>query len=182
MNHQENERPSQHWQAVWQQHSGWLRTVLVARLRDGSVADELLQEVAVIAWRKRDQLSEQEKMAPWLYRIAIRQVQMFWRKQASNAARWQPLNSRQHDADEKQTDPLHWVTSLEVHQQVRDALEQLSSQDREILMLKHIEGWTYQKIASHLGISFDKVVYRLGRARSRLRGQLATLEYEWGNK
>ena len=182
MKHQESDGQSRHWQAVWQQHSGWLRTVLVARLRDELVADEILQEVAVIAWRKREQLTDQEKMSPWLYRIAIRQVQMFWRKQATNATRWQTLNSNQHTPDQKQTDPLQWITSAEVHQQVRDAMRQLSSQDREILMLKHTEEWTYQQISSHLGVSMDKIVYRLGRARLRLRTKLASLENEWVSK
>ena len=183
MTQSENDQPSLEWQAVWQQHSKWLRTVLLARLRDGLIVDELLQDVAVVAWRKRDQLDDDSKIAPWLYRIAIRQIQMFWRKQSSIAGRWQSLTDNlSNAADERQSDPLDWITSREAHQQVRDAMDGLSSQDREILMLKHTEDWTYQQISQHLGISMDKIVYRLNRARTRLRNKLSVLESDWVSK
>ena len=180
MNHPTGE-PDSNWQAVWQVHARWLRTVLVARLRSEPMADEMLQEVAVIAWRKRDQLVDPKKMEPWLYRIAIRQVQTLWRKQA-NLQRQQPTDNLAQATDHKQIDPLTWLTANEAHQQVRGALEQLSSQDREILMLKHTEGWTYQQIADRLGISVDKIIYRNTRACQRLRKRLAALENEWANK
>jgi RNA polymerase sigma-70 factor (ECF subfamily) len=183
MTQTEIDQPSQEWQAVWQQHSKWLRTVLLARLRDGLIVDELLQDVAVIAWRKREQLTDDSKIAPWLYRIAIRQIQMFWRKRSTVAGRSQSLTDSQNNAtDERQADPLDWITSREAHQQVRDAMGELSSQDREILMLKHTEDWTYQQISQHLGISMDKIVYRLNRARTRLRNKLSVLESDWGQK
>jgi len=183
MTQPENNQPTNEWQAVWQQHAKWLRTVLMARLRDGLIVDELLQDVAVIAWRKRDQLTDDSKIAPWLYRITIRQIQMFWRNRSRTSGRWQSL-TESHSAvcDERQSDPLDWITSSEVHQQVRDAMQKLSSQDREILMLKHTENWTYQQISQHLGISMDKIVYRLNRARMRLRSKLSILESDWITK
>jgi RNA polymerase sigma-70 factor (ECF subfamily) len=55
----------------------------------------------------------------------------------------------------------------------------LSAQDREILMLKHSERWTYREIAEYLGISADKVVYRLARARARLRQRLQATGDDW---
>lgn len=167
------------WQAVWQANTKWLRTVLIARLRDAMVADELLQEVALVAWRKREQLTDPGKVAPWLYRIAIRQVQMFWRRQSSVRPIQHPETLTTETPDQRHHDPLSWLTSCEVHQQVRDAMSRLSNQDREILMLKHTEGWTYQQVADRLGVSVDKIIYRSSRARQRLRSQLADLEHEW---
>ena len=170
------------WQTVWQVHSKWLRTVLIARLRDESIAEELLQEVAVIAWRKREQLADPDKIGPWLYRIAIRQIQMLWRKQA-NSKRFSSLENLSQDTpDRQQTDPLNWLTSDEAHRLVRDALDRMSSQDREILMLKHTEEWTYQQIADRLGVSVDKIIYRNSRACQRLRIQLQAVGHEWTNK
>lgn len=170
------------WQTAWQTHAKWLRTVLVARLRDESIADELLQEVAVIAWRKREQLVDSDKVGPWLYRIAIRQIQMLWRKQA-NSKRFASLDKLPLEtADRHQSDPLNWLTSDEAHRLVREALDRMSCQDREILMLKHTEGWTYQQIADRLGISVDKIIYRNSRACQRLRNQLQAVENEWTSK
>ena len=144
---QQNGEANHRWQTVWQQHAKWLRTVLIARLRSESVADDVLQEVAVIAWQKRSQLLDPAKIEPWLYRIAIRQIQTLWRKRATakRTSAVDPLSCE--TSDHKQVDPLEWLTVKEAHQRVRTAMDQMSNQDREILMLKHTQGWTYQQIA-----------------------------------
>ena len=168
----ELQMPSESWQALWQQHTRWLRTVLVARLRDQLAADEVLQEVAVIAWQKHDQLADPNKAAPWLYRIAIRQTQMFWRSQKRDSRIRVGIDEATDTSDHRQNNPLEWILSQEAHDLVRKAMAELTPRDREILMLKHSEDWTYQQIADHIGISRDKVIYRLERARKRLRAQL----------
>ena len=138
------------------------------------------RDIAVVAWQKQEQLKDQDSIEPWLYRIAIRQVLMFWRKNKrhkGSASRHVPLGECVSDTEDKRTpDPLDWITSLEAHQQVRDALAKLNSQDREILLLKHVESWTYEQISDRLGITYDKVVYRLSRARDRMREQLSGYE------
>ena len=169
------------WQAVWQEHAGWLRTVLRARVRDEVIADELLQAVSVTAWTRREQLCDNSRIGPWFYRIALRQVLMFWRSQERQRRRFVSLETEPgcELADHRDSDPLVWLARQEVHQHVRDSLEKLTAQDREILMLKHSEHWTYRQIAMYLGISNDKVVHRLGRARGRLRQRLLLLDTDW---
>jgi RNA polymerase sigma-70 factor (ECF subfamily) len=146
--------------------------VLRARLRNSLDADEVLQNVAVLAWRKRDQLHDANRIEPWLYRIAIRQVLMFWRKQKSGHRTVHLDSSAEHPSDEENSDPAVWICRDEAHVLVREAMKQLGPQDREILLLKHVESWTYDQISDRLGISYDKVVYRLSRARDRLRRKL----------
>ena len=169
------------WHAAWQEHAGWLLTVLRARVHDETVADELLQAVGVTAWTRREQLCDNTKIGPWLYRIALRQVQMFWRSQGRQRRRFVPLpiDTAQELPDDRNSDPLIWLAQQEIHQHVRDALEKLSAQDREILMLKHSEQWTYRQIAEFVGISNDKVIHRLARARSRLRQRLLAVKNDW---
>ncbi|MEM7453032.1 MAG: sigma-70 family RNA polymerase sigma factor [Planctomycetota bacterium] len=158
------------WETEWDTHSRWLRTILLARLRDDESADEMLQEIAVIAWQKQDQLSDSNKAAPWLYRIAVRKVQEFWRKKLTRDRRWRQLGDEEDAGqDVRQIDPLVWMTDREACTNIREALATLNDQDREILMLKHTEGWTYSQISTRLGISMDKVIYRLNRAKKRLR-------------
>jgi RNA polymerase sigma-70 factor (ECF subfamily) len=55
---------------------------------------------------------------------------------------------------------------------VADGLSQLDAQDRQLLMLKYTEGWGYQELANHLGISIKTVEYRLLKARKALRARL----------
>ena len=54
--------------------------------------------------------------------------------------------------------------------QVRDKIDQL---DRQILILKHTENWSYQQLADRLGVSLNTVEYRLLQARKRLRAELS---------
>jgi RNA polymerase sigma-70 factor (ECF subfamily) len=154
--------------------------VLRARVQDDSTADDLLQAVSVAAWTRRDQLSDRDKAGPWLYRIALRQVLMFVRSQGRYRRRFVSLEeSGRSPVSTEPSDPLGWLVRKEVHELVRQSLCELSAQDREILMLKHSERWTYREIAEYLGISADKVVYRLARARARLRQRLQATGDHW---
>jgi len=143
------------WESVWKQHACWLRTVLRARLRNSSDTDEVLQNVAVLAWRKRSQLNDAHRIEPWLYRIAIRQVLMFWRKQKRDKNHVAICPKIELKEDEFALDPANWVCRNEAHELVRQAMRKLPAQDREILLLKHVEAWTYEQISDRLGISYD---------------------------
>lgn len=164
------------WESVWKQHVCWLRTVLHARLRNSLDTDEVLQDVAVLAWRKRAQLNDENRIEPWLYRIAINQVLMFWRKRKSTRGHEELSSETEQHQDSDALNPADWVCRNEAHDLVRQAMQQLSPNDREILLLKHVEGWTHEQICECLGISYDKVVYRVSRARNRLRKRLALQE------
>jgi RNA polymerase sigma factor (sigma-70 family) len=49
---------------------------------------------------------------------------------------------------------------------------QLDELDRQVLMLKYVEGWTYRQLAEMLGVTEDTIEYRLLRARKRLKSLL----------
>ena len=56
------------------------------------------------------------------------------------------------------------------------AMAQLDEDDREILVLKHIEGYSYDELAETLGIGSGTVASRLYRARGRLKQALEQLD------
>ena len=58
-------------------HQGWLRTVLLARLRDVDVVDEVMQEVAIAVIHQQSKSEPIEHPGPWLYRVALKQVLMY---------------------------------------------------------------------------------------------------------
>lgn len=167
------------WQSKWLQHMPWLRTMLSARLADAISVEEVLQDVAVTAWRKREQLADPDKMAPWLYRIAIRKVQQFWKTTSIDRKRFRARPALDWKPAKAQPDPANWIIAEEAHELVRSAMRELAAQDREILMLKHTENWTYAELSAHLGLTTDKVIYRLSRARRRLREKLLSIEQDW---
>jgi len=162
------------WQAALVQHDRWLRTVVYTRLYDRDATDELMQEIALCAIRQAAPLRDASKVAPWLYRLAIRRVLLYRRQRG----RQRKLLNRYAEhvapaAAESLPDPCDWLLAVERGRLVREALRRLPERDAEVLMLKYTELWSYTQIAAHLGVSTSAVEARLHRARGRLRGELA---------
>jgi len=67
------------WSGRLERHSRWLRAVIVARSGDVSAIDEIFQEVALAVFKQKGDLPE-ERVAPWLYRIAVRQALLYRRR------------------------------------------------------------------------------------------------------
>ena len=65
------------------------------------------------------------------------------------------------------------MTRGEVQQRIRDAIEELSPDHRSVILLKEIEGFSYQEIADTIGCSLGTVMSRLFYARKRLQTLLA---------
>jgi len=171
--------PTIDWQAALAEHDRWLRTVVLARLRESQAVDEVMQEVALAAVRQAAPLADAAKVAPWLYRLAVRQALLFRRK-CGRQRRLVDQYGEQADRDVggsgRVIDPLGWLLAEERREQVRAALARLARRDAEILLLKYTEHWNYHQIAARLGVSHSAVEARLHRARRRLREELAALD------
>jgi RNA polymerase sigma-70 factor (ECF subfamily) len=159
------------------EHRSWLRSIVLARLGETQAAEEVLQEVALAVIANRAPLADPEKLAPWLYQIAVRQSLLYRRKHGRRrklidryAERYQPT-----DEDNRTLSPLDWLLAEERAELFRQAMEQLSERDREVLLLKYDHGWSYRKISQQLGLSESAVEARLHRARHRLRHRLVQL-------
>jgi RNA polymerase sigma-70 factor (ECF subfamily) len=59
---------------------------------------------------------------------------------------------------------------------MRRALADVESDDRVLLVLKHVEGYTYDELSVHLGIPRGTGMSRLYRARQRLRAIVEVLD------
>ena len=154
-------------------HGRWLRTVIFARTRESAVVDDVFQEVALALSK---QLAEQRiivRIEPFLYELAVRQS-LLYRRRVGRQRRMQRNWKQQCEVSpDYSIDPGEWLLAIELQQTVRDALQALSSKDREILLLKYSEDWSYRQLAEHLGIGHSAVEARLHRARQKLREQLA---------
>ena len=140
-----------------------------ARLGEPQAVEDVMQELSLAAVRQRAPLNDPEKVAPWLYRLAVRQTLLYRRTQGRRrklvdryAQRVQPT-----EADLRQVDPLGWLLAKERRSNVRLAIARLPQRDAEILMLKYNEDWSYHALSEHLGISESAVEARLHRARGR---------------
>lgn len=166
------------WSVLLKDHDRWLRSIVYARLGEPQAVDDVMQEVALAAVRQSAPIQDKTKVAPWLYRLAVRQTLLYRRKMGRSrnltkryADKFQPTEN-----DTREESPLDWMMSLERQAQVRYAMRQLRPTDAEILMLKYGQNWNYHKIAEHLGVSHSAVEARLHRARGRLRKELISMQ------
>ena len=154
------------WTAALKQHEPWLRRVVSGRIGNRHEVDDLMQEIALAVFRQKSLPEDPVRVAPWLYRLAVRQAINFHRKMGrkSNARPTPDLDVVSADQE-----PLDWMLNLEQSSAMRQAIGELSIRDREILMLKYTENWSYKQLAAHMGIKTKTVEYRLMKARKRLR-------------
>jgi RNA polymerase sigma-70 factor (ECF subfamily) len=160
---------------VWQTHARWLKSVVLARLRDPAAAEEVLQETALaLAKQESNSAAAFPSWGPWLYRVAIRQAMLYRRRLARGEKKLRSWAGRLAAAENPTSaEPLAWLLSRERASLLRQAMERLPRRDAEILLLKYCEDWSYHQIAQQLGITAAAVEARLHRARGRLRELLA---------
>lgn len=167
-----------HWETALQQHDRWLRTVVASRVGEAEAVDEIMQEVALAAAGQAARPTVPERIAPWLYRVAVRQT-LLYRRKCGRQRRLAGQYAERHVPVErvsKAGDPLDWLLAQERRVLVRSAMQRLAARDAEVLQLKYSEDWSCQQIAQHFGVGQSAVEARLHRARKRLRDELAALE------
>lgn len=165
------------WPQTLAQHDRLLRAVVAARLGERQAVEEVLQEVALAAVRGGQRLADPARVTPWLYRLAIRQTLLYRRKhgRARRLLDRFAAAAPASDFDVRAIDPLDWLMADERGALVRQGLARLAPRDREILLLKYTEDWSYQEIAARLAVSCSAVEARLHRARGRLREELSAM-------
>jgi RNA polymerase sigma-70 factor (ECF subfamily) len=161
---------------VLREHHRWLRMLALARVRDADVADEILQNVALAALDAGRQQTVVQQAAPWLYRVLVRQCLLYRRQQGRRRKLLTRFQAQQNHSPTTHgtSDPLQWLLSNERRDLVRQSLAMLDDRDAQVLLLKYCEGWSYQQIAAHLGVTASTIESRLHRARQRMRDQLAS--------
>jgi len=160
------------WSAVLGEHRGWLRSVLAARLGGRDEVDEVWQEVAVAAVSSKSPPTDVERVAPWLYKIAVRRALMYRRSKGRQRRMMQSYAVERAADTSSERNPLDWLLSSERQKLVRQAVGKLHHRDQEMLLLKYVQDWSYAQIADHLGVSNSAVESRLHRARQKLRERL----------
>lgn len=158
------------FEALYRAHCGSVRAFVHRRVRP-AVADDVVADVFVLAWRQLDKAPGDE--LPWLLGIA-RGVLANRRR---GDARQQALRDRlaAHTVAETQTAPGGFDGEADA---LMRALGCLSRLDREVLLLVAWDGLDRVQAARVLGITPGLFSVRLHRARRRLAGMLASQERE----
>lgn len=139
-------------------------------VRSRDRAEELAQDAFVRLYRNASQYKEQERLGPYLFRIATNLVV----SEARREKRWSLLLPRLNaSTNQSAPSPDATLYTDEIQRQVSAALERLPVKYRAPLVLFEIEEWSYDEIAKALEIRCGTVKSRISRARDLLRKHLA---------
>jgi RNA polymerase sigma-70 factor (ECF subfamily) len=147
-------------------------------LGDAQEALDLSQEVFLRVFRTLPSFRGQSALRTWIYRITV--------NQAKNRLRWWHRRRRalQVSIEDHQRDhgelPTEQVTACpdrvlrqrELSERLQTALDSLPFDQRTAIVLREIDGLSYEEIAFSLGIAVGTIKSRLARARESLRAQL----------
>jgi RNA polymerase sigma factor (sigma-70 family) len=158
---------------VYQTHGRLVFAVAYKVLGDRGLAEEATQQTFVKAWRAAGTYDPTRSLAAWLTTIA-RNVAIDTHRRERRHRNVATLESV---ASELVTLP---PSAEQIHDvlEVRQALDELPDQDRELIRLQHYDELTHTEIADHLAIPLGTVKSRSFRAHRRLAGLLGHLRAE----
>lgn len=152
---------------LYQRYGRAVFTVAYRSLGDRTLAEDVVQQTFVQAWRAASRFDETKDPAPWLYAIARRAAVDAYRRE------------RRHRVDrEEEAEIVALPPSFEglwEAWEVRSALDKLSAEERSVIEATHYRGFTHEETADELGVPVGTVKSRSHRAHKRLAVLLAHL-------
>lgn len=137
-------------------------------LHDRAAAEEVVQETIVKAWRNLDSLRDPGALKPWVLRIAHNVAVSHVRKRRSVPMETSSLP----EAADRSADLSQDLENKSAVTEVWQALHTLDPMSRSIVVLRELEGMSYDEIADVVGVPLATVKTRLFRARRELAEQL----------
>lgn len=133
-------------------------------LKDYQEAIDVTQEVFIKAMRETRFFDPGFKMKAWLFRVTSNLCFNIIR----NRKRRGTILESMHQPTSTQPDQVDVVFNDEQQRSIMQALDRLSTEHRQILMLRYYSDLSYAEIADVLGIKLGTVMSRLSRAKARL--------------
>lgn len=136
---------------------------------------DIAQQAFLLAWKKLASYRGESSFYSWLYRIAVNAAASHFRRPVVSAGSLDQLHDvRGIELPDRRvaTGPGQSLEQEEEIQRVRQALQQVSEEFRQPLILREIEGFSYEQISEILGIPSGTVRSRIFRARQELMERL----------
>jgi RNA polymerase sigma-70 factor (ECF subfamily) len=160
------------------EHQRMVYQLALNLLGDHNEALDLSQEVFLRVFRTIHTFRGASQLRTWIYRIVVNQArnrQRWWRRRHKS----QQVSLDDHIRDHGELaeignggSPDRAFGQKQLAEQIRTALDHLPFDQKTALVLREIDGLSYEEIGYSLGIAVGTVKSRLARAREALRAQL----------
>ena len=169
------------FEALVAERSGEIYGLLFRLTENSEEARDLTQETFLRAFQSIGGFRGEADLRTWIYRIAINQARnrwRWWRRRSRDTT--VSLDATQGESGrtvgatlaELSDNPEQQTLAHEREVALRSALQRVGRAYREAVILRDIEGFTYEEIATTLGINVGTVKSRLARGREELRQKL----------
>jgi len=162
--------------------------LLSRMLRDQSEIEDVMQEAFIKAYRALPQFRGDSAFYTWLYRIAINTARNWMASQArrpSSLGQHQSEDGETFDEIDNLTDnntPESMLASREIAESVNQTIQELPAELRTAIVLREIEGLSYEEIAEAMGCPIGTVRSRIFRAREAIAVKLRPIIDHQGDR
>jgi RNA polymerase sigma-70 factor (ECF subfamily) len=137
------------------------------------LAEEVLQDTFVRAWRSLASFDSRRRLAPWLLKITANCCRDRWQESTH-----QSLEEAEAEPEAQTLSPLEYSVERERQEAVAEAINSLPATLRQTLFLFYLNDLTYAEVAEILEVTPKAVGKRLHRARQLLRARLRQKDTE----
>ena len=165
-----------------EKYQGRVYCMVYGMVRDREDAKDITQDAFIKAYRRLDSFREESSFYTWLYRIAMnlsidlqrkrkrRPVTNFDEAVASRDG--DGVISELHHGDS----PARALERKELYGNIMDCLEKLPEDQKQVLLLRELEGLSYREIGEVMDVPEGTVMSRLFYARKRMQQLLSGVE------
>ena len=166
--------------ALVEKYGGRIQRLVRGFVRNEKDAEDVVQDSFVKAFARLDRFDGRSAFFTWLYRIAAN-TSMDHNKKVRRRPPALPLEAPRGDEDgltgisppARGPSPLQGAMTGELRKSIDEALASLPDIYREVIVLREMEGLSYDDMSRAIGVSRGTIESRLFRARERLRHRLA---------
>ena len=148
-------------------------SVAYAVVHNQEDALELAQETFIRAYENIGGFESRSSFSTWLYRIAANLAIDFRRRESRHTTlRGEDAENELSRMPSERGDSFSEISRRELSHRLREALKELTPEHRAVILLREVEGLSYDEISEVLNCPRGTVMSRLHYARNRLRGIL----------
>ncbi len=151
------------FQQLIEQHKYRVMRTIASIVTNEQATQDVAQETFLSAWSDLGKLKEKQKFGSWLNQIAVN-LSKHWlrdgRKYQEHIASFNGINALTQERSYEQR---------KLRQEVWEAIDELSEDHREVVILHYISDYSYEEISEMLSIPTSTIVGRLQKARNQLR-------------
>lgn len=165
-------------EALHARYSGAVYGLAMRMLRDAGAAEEVAQDTFFNIWRRAGSYAAQRgSVTAWLFGIARNRAIDELRKRRRAADRFQNgVDLANKPAETRDSDPAEYAALMHESRRVREALDELRPEQRQVVALAYFAGMTHTQISKELGQPLGTVKTRMRLAIKKLRRALEPSE------